>query len=232
MSPRTGGSRVFCPVTLVTTREKSKVRRSQKTSQAKAAGSGHYYPNACVTQMLVLATTGDLRYSRQPVPFDRQRGVPLQANLRQGISDPRWIQQRSLEEMAVTRINESVYRKLVAWALPQVIETEAECQRIIEELERLDTRGRPLSPEEERLAELLTLLVRQYEEFRYSLGHAEPIEALRFLMEQRELRQRDLIPVLGPSSVVSDVLSGKRSISKAQARKLAEFFHVGVGLFI
>jgi HTH-type transcriptional regulator/antitoxin HigA len=48
----------------------------------------------------------------------------------------------------------------------------------------------------------------------------------------RDIRQRDLIPVFGSSSVVSDVLSGKRSISKAHARKLAEFFHVSVGLFV
>jgi HTH-type transcriptional regulator/antitoxin HigA len=134
--------------------------------------------------------------------------------------------------MAVTKINEAAYRKLIARALPRVIETEAESQRIIGELEKLDTRDRPLSPEEERLAGLLTLLVRQFEESRYPLGHADPIEALRFLMKERELRQRDLIPIFGASSVVSDVLSGKRSISKAQARKLAEFFHVGVGLFI
>jgi HTH-type transcriptional regulator/antitoxin HigA len=42
-------------------------------------------------------------------------------------------------------------------------------------------------------------------------------------MEDRGNRQRDLIPVFGSSSVVSDVLNGKRSISKAHARKLAEF---------
>ena len=78
----------------------------------------------------------------------------------------------------------------------------------------------------------MTALVRQFEESRYPLGHAEPMEALRVLMDQRGIRQRDLIPVFGSSSVVSDVLAGKRSISKARARKLAEFFHVPVGLFI
>jgi HTH-type transcriptional regulator/antitoxin HigA len=134
--------------------------------------------------------------------------------------------------MAIKGINLAAYRKLVARALPRVIQTEAECRRIIGELENLDTRKRPLSVEEEHLAELLTLLVRQFEESRYPLGHAEPLEVLRFLIEQRGLRQRDLIPVLGPSSVVSDVLNGKRSISKAQARELAAFFHVQVSLFI
>jgi HTH-type transcriptional regulator/antitoxin HigA len=78
----------------------------------------------------------------------------------------------------------------------------------------------------------MTLLVREFEESKYPLGHAEPLEALRILMEDRGNRQRDLIPVFGSSSVVSDVLNGKRSISKAHARKLSEFFHVPASLFI
>jgi HTH-type transcriptional regulator/antitoxin HigA len=51
-------------------------------------------------------------------------------------------------------------------------------------------------------------------------------------MESRDLRQRDLVSVFGSSSVVSDALNGKRSISKAHARKLAEYFHVPASLFI
>lgn len=139
-----------------------------------------------------------------------------------------------MEEMAVATktINRTAYARLLARALPRIIETEEENQRVIAELERLDTRGRLLTREEEKLAELMTLLVRQFENERYPLGHAEPVEALRTLMEDRRLRQRDLIPVFGASSVVSDVLNGKRAISKAHARKLAELFQVPVGLFI
>jgi HTH-type transcriptional regulator/antitoxin HigA len=51
-------------------------------------------------------------------------------------------------------------------------------------------------------------------------------------MEDRGVRQRDLISVFGSSSVVSDVLNGKRAISKAHARKLAQYFHVPASLFI
>ena len=134
--------------------------------------------------------------------------------------------------MALAAINEAAYGKLLARALPRVIKTQAENERIIAELERLDTRGRPLTLEEENLADLMTMLIRQFEESRYPLGHAEPIEALRVLMEDRGIRQRDLIPVFGSSSVVSDVINGKRSISKAHARKLAEHFHVPASLFI
>src|SRR6185369_8681231 len=100
------------------------------------------------------------------------------------------------------------------------------------ELEKLDTLGRPLTAEEHELAELMTLLVQQFEQSHYPLGHAAPTEALRVLMESRNLRQRDLIPVFGSSSVASDVINGKRSISKTHARKLADFFHVSVSLFV
>lgn len=134
--------------------------------------------------------------------------------------------------MALVTINGTVYGELLARTLPRVIKTEKEHARMVAELEKLDTRGRPLTPEEEDLAELMTLLVRQFEESKYPLGHAEPLEALRVLMEDRDLRQRDLIPVFGASSVVSDVLNGKRSISKTHARKLAGYFRVPASLFI
>ena len=87
--------------------------------------------------------------------------------------------------MALATINETVYGKLLARTLPRVIKTEKENERMVAELEKLDTRGKPLTPEEENLAELMTLLVRQFEESKYPLGHAEPLEALRALMEDR-----------------------------------------------
>src|ERR1035441_11083097 len=94
--------------------------------------------------------------------------------------------------MALATIDEAAYGKLLARALPRVIKTVAENERMIAELERLDTRGRPLTPEEEDLADLMTLLVRQFEESKHPLGHAEPVEALRVLMEDRGIRQREI----------------------------------------
>ena len=129
-------------------------------------------------------------------------------------------------------LTETVYGALLSQTRPRVIKTEAENERAIAELEALDTLGRPLTSEEEALGELLTMLIVQFEDVHYPLGHASPLDALRDFMEVRNLRQRDLIPVFGASSVVSNVLNGKRSISKAHARKLAEFFHVPVSLFI
>ena len=132
----------------------------------------------------------------------------------------------------VATINEAAYGKLLARTLPRVIETKRENERMIAELEKFDTRGRPLTAEEEKLTQLMTVLIQQFEETHYPLGHAGPVEALGALMQDRNLRQRDLVPVLGASSVISDILKGKRSISKTHARKLAEFFHVPVSLFI
>ena len=134
--------------------------------------------------------------------------------------------------MALAAIDKRSYAKLLTRVLPQIITRDDENDRMIAELEKLDTRGRPLTPEEERLALLMGLLIRQFEESRYSLGHAEPVEAVRILMESRGLRQRDMIPVFGSSSVASDVLNGKRALSKTHVRKLADFFHVPAGLFL
>ncbi len=134
--------------------------------------------------------------------------------------------------MALAAIDKRSYAKLLTRVLPQIITNDKENERLIAELEKLDALGRPLTPEEERLALLMSLLIRQFEESRYPLGHAEPIEAVRVLMESRGLRQRDLIPVFGSSSVVSDVLHGKRGLSKTHVRKLAEFFHAPASLFI
>jgi HTH-type transcriptional regulator/antitoxin HigA len=127
-------------------------------------------------------------------------------------------------------IDEASYAELLAKTLPQVIETDEENERLIAELEALDSLP-AMTPEQKRLAELLTLLIEKFEQ-RYDTGHATPLEALRSLADDRGLRQRDLIPVFGSSSITSDVFTGKREISKQHARKLAEYFKVPVSLFI
>ena len=68
-----------------------------------------------------------------------------------------------------------------------MLRTEAENERLIAELERLDSLDRPLTAEERKLAELMTLLIQEFEQ-RYDLGHASPIDALKVLMESRGLR--------------------------------------------
>jgi HTH-type transcriptional regulator/antitoxin HigA len=132
-----------------------------------------------------------------------------------------------------TEIKNSAYAKLLAKTLPRPIRTEAERQRATEMLQELDERA-DLSAEEEALAEVLTLLIEDYEEKYYPLPRVSPNESLKALMDERGrgLKHKDIWPVLGNKGAATEVLSGRRSISKSQARRLAEFFRVPVDLFI
>ena len=128
-------------------------------------------------------------------------------------------------------LDEKTYRQLLGRTLPHVIHTEEECERLTNELMRLDEREDP-SAEENELAELLTVLIDEYEERRYPIPKASPQRTLQHLMEARSLTQKDMWKTFGSKGITSEVFHGKRSISKAQAKKLARFFHVSAGLFI
>jgi len=127
--------------------------------------------------------------------------------------------------------NETRYAKLLSKVLPRPIRTEVENRRMTELLLELDERE-DLSAEEEQLAEMLTILIEDFEAKRYPLPPVSPRESLKALMEERGLLHSDIWPVLGNKGVTSEILNGKRSISKAQAKKLAEYFRVPVELFI
>ena len=89
-----------------------------------------------------------------------------------------------------------------------------------------------LSLEEVRLLDLLGLLVEQYEEEHYQIDEGSPFETLKFLMEEHGLKHKDIWSLFGSKGITSEVLNGKRAISKAQAKKLAERFSVTADLFI
>jgi HTH-type transcriptional regulator/antitoxin HigA len=99
-------------------------------------------------------------------------------------------------------------------------------------LEELELRYDELSPEEREYAELLTVLIEAFEDAAYPLEGSTPDSRLRSLMEEHGLRQRDLLHVFGSRGIASEVVSGKRAISKAQAKKLAGIFHVPADLFL
>jgi len=132
---------------------------------------------------------------------------------------------------STTEIRDSVYAELLTKSLPRPIRTEADHAQFVETLLTLDERDN-LSPEEEALAEVLTLLIEDYEEKNYPLPQVSPNESLNALMEERGLKHKDIWPVLGNKGAATEVLSGRRSISKTQAKRLAEFFHVPVDLFV
>jgi HTH-type transcriptional regulator / antitoxin HigA len=133
---------------------------------------------------------------------------------------------------AVRRIDPTRYRRLLSRAMPVIIETEEENERMLKTIERLMDKGESLSPEEEKLLKLLTRLVEDFEERYYQPRDASPLEVLQHLMESREVRQTHLWQVFGSKGIASEVLNGKRGISKSHAKALAEYFHVPADLFI
>jgi len=129
------------------------------------------------------------------------------------------------------QIDEKTYGQLLRRTLPHVIRSEQQYKRLADELMRLDDREAP-SREEKELAELLTVLIEEYEGRRFPIRKASPRQTLQHLMEARNLTQKDLWKLLGSKGLTSEIFHGKRAISKAQARKLAAFFRVGLDLFL
>ena len=131
----------------------------------------------------------------------------------------------------ILNVDEKTYGRLLIRTLPRVIRSNEEYERLTKELMRLDERD-DLTPEEKELAELLTLLVDEYEERRYPIPQASPQHVLQHLTHARNLTQKDLWKIFGSKGITSEVFHGKRSISKTQAKKLAAFFGVSAELFI
>ena len=133
--------------------------------------------------------------------------------------------------MSATAVR-SEYAALLSSTLPAVIRSEAENERCIRRLEELDRKGNRMSAAERRMADLLTLLIEDFEEKHYALAATSPVEVLKELMLANELKQKDLLDVFGTPSIVSEVLRGKRQLTTEHIRRLSRRFHVSPELFL
>jgi HTH-type transcriptional regulator/antitoxin HigA len=125
------------------------------------------------------------------------------------------------------------YGSLLSRALPVVITTEAEYDQTLTEINRLLSKGEAhLSPEEERLLDLLSTLAEHWEEARHPIPESPGYRILQHYMQIRGLKQADLRPILGSRGVTSEIVNGKRSITKEQAKQLGSFFGVSPAVFI
>jgi HTH-type transcriptional regulator / antitoxin HigA len=102
--------------------------------------------------------------------------------------------------------------------IPKVIKTEKDYESALARINDLMDVD-PGTPEGDEL-ELLVTLVELYEKAKYPIDLPDPVEAIKFRMEQLGLRQKDLIPFIGSRSKVSEVLSRQRPLSIAMIRKL------------
>ena len=75
-------------------------------------------------------------------------------------------------------------------------------------------------------AEVLSILIEKYEDEHYPIGMPDPIEAIKFRMEQMGMKQKDLAEVVGFTSRVSEILNRKRKLTLGMIRKLSEKLHI------
>jgi len=122
------------------------------------------------------------------------------------------------------------YGALLHEIQPEVIHSEQQNAKFIAMLEHL-TSLKKVTPAQEKLIELLTVLVEKYESKYCPVPDAGPLDIIRHLMEQHGLRQKDLVDVFMTESLVSEVLNGKRELSKEHITRLSERFHVSPAVF-
>jgi len=87
--------------------------------------------------------------------------------------------------------------------------------------------AKPNTPQMDEL-EVLTTLVESYEEKFYNIDAPDPIEAIKFRMEQEGLKQKDLVAIVGSKSRVSEVLNRKRKLTIEMIRNLHKHLHIPV----
>jgi HTH-type transcriptional regulator/antitoxin HigA len=110
------------------------------------------------------------------------------------------------------------------------IRTKADYKKAIAEVERLwGTKSG--TPEGDRL-DVLATLIDAYEAEHYPMDPPDPIEAIRFRMEQQGLSRKDLEPLIGTRTRVAEVLNRKRSLSIAMIRRLHDRLGISAEVLI
>ncbi len=112
----------------------------------------------------------------------------------------------------------------------KVIKTEKEYQKALQRLEKIfDAKKRTKEGDE---LELLALLIDKYEQEKYPIDLPDPIDAIKFRMEQMGYKQKDLAIAIGLKSRVSEILNKKRKLTLEMIRKLNETLHISTDVLV
>ncbi len=131
------------------------------------------------------------------------------------------------------KFDPKVYGRLLTKTIPKIIDSQEEYDRIEARFEGLLDKGDARTPEEDSLFDLLANLLEDYEKRTLPpLESTSPVSTLKFLMKENELNQTDMIEYFGSQGNVSQVLSGKREISKGAAQRLSERFKLSTDIFL
>ena len=117
-------------------------------------------------------------------------------------------------------------------AIFSVPHTESEYQTLVNTLDNLvDVVGNNQNHELAPVMETIGNLIENYEVQEYKIKEASPIDVLRYLMQEHNLKQSDLKEI-GSQGVVSEILTGKRTLNLEQIKKISNRFQVSPLLFI
>ena len=106
----------------------------------------------------------------------------------------------------------------------RVLKTEKEYNQALKRLEAIF--HAPADSKEGDEAELLTLLIEKYEDERYPIETPDPIEAIKFRMEQMDMTKKELAEVIGYKSRVSEIFSRKRKLTLKMIRNLHDKLNI------
>lgn len=115
-------------------------------------------------------------------------------------------------------------------AIARVLRSDEELDEALKEVDRLW--DAVLGTEDHDRLELLMVLVEDYENRHYPIGPPDPIEAIKFRMEQQGLNRKELASLLGTRGRVSEILNGKRGLSLSMIRALSSRLHIPAEVLI
>lgn len=108
------------------------------------------------------------------------------------------------------------------------IRTEQDYREALKRLEIIFD-AEPNSKEEDE-AEIIIILIDNYEKQHYPIGAPDPIEAIKIRMEEMNLKQKDLVGIIGGKSQVSEILNRKRRLTVDMIRELEKLLHISASV--
>lgn len=114
----------------------------------------------------------------------------------------------------------------------QPIKTEIDYEKALERVDVLMEMNPEIGTPQSDELEILALLIEKYEENHWAIATPDPIEAIKYRMEELGLKQKDLIPMIGSKSKVSEVLNRKIGLSLSMIAQLSARLHIPLEVLV
>lgn len=125
----------------------------------------------------------------------------------------------------------STYESLVQEFIPRPIHTDQQLQAVQTRIDALIDLERELTLDETDYLDILGTLVWEYEQTLETIPDIYGVDLLKVLVEDRGLRQKDLVPIFKAESIISDIFKGRRQLTARHIQELAEYFSVSPAAF-